>query len=99
MSAAQYTYAQEAKTPTAGDIEEVQTMIQRHLDYTQSAVAQRIMADWETAQPKFVKVMPTDYKRVLESLEEVERTGLTGEQAVMAAFELNKNSVARVSGN
>jgi glutamate synthase (ferredoxin) len=81
------------------DIEEVQTMLKRHVDYTQSAVATRILADWPTYQDKFVKVMPRDYKRVLEAVEEVERSGLTGEQAVMAAFEMNKNNVARVSGN
>ena len=81
------------------DIEEVQTMLQRHFDYTQSAVAERILADWPAAQPKFIKVMPKDYKRVLEAFEQVQRDGLTGDQAVMAAFELNKNNVARVSGN
>jgi glutamate synthase (ferredoxin) len=74
-------------------------MLRRHLNYTQSAVAQRLLAEWKTSVTKFVKVMPTDYKRVLEALDHVQSTGLTGEQAIMAAFELNKNSVARVSGN
>jgi glutamate synthase (ferredoxin) len=81
------------------DIEEVNTMLRRHLNYTQSAVAERVLAHWQDALKTFVKVMPKDYKRVLQSLEEVQRSGLTGDQAVMAAFEINKNDVARVSGN
>ena len=40
--------------------------------------------------PKFVKVMPKDYKRVLQSHQErVEAAGLSGEEAIMAAFEEN----------
>jgi glutamate synthase (ferredoxin) len=43
--------------------------------------------------------MPKDYKRALQAFKEVEARGLSGEAAVMAAFEMNKNDVARVSGN
>jgi glutamate synthase (ferredoxin) len=39
--------------------------------------------------PKFVKVMPQDYKRVLTSLKKVQSQGLSGEEAIMAAFEEN----------
>ena len=49
--------------------------------------------------PKFVKVMPHDYKRMLEAFAEVEASGLSGEEAVMVAFEKNKSDLARVSGN
>ena len=48
---------------------------------------------------KLVKVMPRDYRRVLEALEEAEAKGLVGDEALMAAFEANKNDAARVSGN
>jgi glutamate synthase (ferredoxin) len=74
-------------------------MLERHAGYTRSAIAERVLADWQAALPKFVKVMPKDYKRVLQAFEQVQRDGLSGDQAVMAAFELNKNDVARVSGN
>lgn len=37
----------------------------KHVEYTGSTVAQRLLADWNGALKKFVKVMPTDYKRVL----------------------------------
>ena len=43
--------------------------------------------------------MTKDYKRMLRAMQNVQRIGLSGEAAIMAAFELNKADVARVSGN
>ncbi|VAW70320.1 Glutamate synthase [NADPH] large chain [hydrothermal vent metagenome] len=48
------------------DINELKTYIENHLRYTGSEVAQRLLKDWDGALSQFVKVMPTDYKRVLE---------------------------------
>ena len=48
---------------------------------------------------KFVKVMPTDFKRAMEAMKRVEAQGLTGDEAVMAAFEENKKDPSRVGGN
>jgi glutamate synthase (NADPH/NADH) large chain len=42
-------------------------MIESHLRYTGSALARRILDGWEHLVPKFVKVMPTEYKRVLQT--------------------------------
>jgi len=58
------TFELEAVTDAA-DIAELKTLISRHLEYTESTVAAQILADWDTALAQFVKVMPTDYKRVL----------------------------------
>jgi len=80
------------------EIEQVWKMIQRHQTYTQSARAGAILADWDAHVPKFVKVMPKDYKRVLQSLERVQRSGLTGDEAIMAAFQENARDVARIGG-
>lgn len=49
----------------AADIEELKTLITRHLEYTGSTVARALLEDWETSLSQFVKVMPIDYKRVL----------------------------------
>ncbi len=49
----------------AADIAELKTLISRHLEYTESTVAAHILANWGSALAQFVKVMPTDYKRVL----------------------------------
>ncbi len=48
------------------DISELKQLITNHLEYTGSKVAERILADWESQLSQFVKVMPVDYKRVLE---------------------------------
>ena len=71
------------------EIESVWNMIQRHQTYTKSELAERILADWKNFVPKFVKVMPQDYARVLKSLKKVESQGLSGDDAIMAAFEEN----------
>jgi glutamate synthase (ferredoxin) len=80
------------------EIEQVWKIIQRHQTYTHSVRAEAILADWNRFVPLFVKVMPRDYKRVLQSLERVQASGLGGEEAVMAAFEENARDVARVGG-
>jgi glutamate synthase (ferredoxin) len=49
----------------ASDIELVRDLIARHVRYTGSAYAAGILHGWIDAQPRFVKVMPRDYKRVL----------------------------------
>ena len=48
--------------------------------------------------PKFVKVMPKDYKRVLQALAKAQADGLSGDEALDAAFEANARDVARVGG-
>ena len=64
-------------------------IIERHAIYTKSSRAAKILSAWEQYVPKFVKVMPQDYARVLKSLKKVESQGLSGDEAIMAAFEEN----------
>jgi glutamate synthase (ferredoxin) len=77
------------KLSDADEIEELWKLIQRHQTYTQSQKTVKVLADWKNFVPKFVKVMPQDYKRVLTSLKKVQSQGLSGEDAIMAAFEEN----------
>jgi glutamate synthase (ferredoxin) len=81
------------------DLQEVEELLKQHAIYTRSARAWQLLALWQETAPKFVKVMPRDYRRVLEALQEAEAKGLIGDDALMAAFEANKNDAARVSGN
>ncbi len=81
------------------ELQEVEEMLKRHAIYTHSGRAWQLLALWNESAPKFVKVMPKDYRRMLEALQKAESQGLVGEEAVMAAFEANKNDAARVSGN
>ena len=81
------------------DLQEVEEMLKRHAIYTRSAHAWQLLALWQETAAKFVKVMPRDYRRVAEALQQAEAKGLVGDDALMAAFEANKNDAARVSGN
>jgi len=74
-------------------------MVQRHARYTHSELGWRVLAMWSELTRKFVKVMPKDYRRMLEAVKRAEAAGLSGDEAVMVAFEDNKNDAARVSGN
>ena len=50
------------------EIEELKKLIKNHLRYTDSKIAKDLLANWSTAVNNFIKVMPTDYKRVLEEI-------------------------------
>ena len=81
------------------EVKDLKSMIQRHAEYTGSSVAKRVLAHWEHYLPMFVKIMPKDYQRVLETFQRLRQSGLSGDDAVMAAFEENKQDKTRVSGN
>jgi glutamate synthase (ferredoxin) len=83
----------------ADDVAEVKALIERHVEATGSKRAHYILENWEELQQRFVKVLPKDYERVLQAFKDVLASGLSGDEAVMAAFELNKNDKTRVSGN
>ncbi|GFO65022.1 glutamate synthase subunit alpha [Geomonas paludis] len=76
------------------DQETLKEMIAQHAKRTGSARATRILHDWKTHAHKFVKVMPMDYKRVLQALERAKASGLTGDDALAAAFEENASQAA-----
>ncbi|MEM8865520.1 MAG: glutamate synthase-related protein, partial [Planctomycetota bacterium] len=50
------------------DIAELRQLIEKHHGYTESSVAADVLARWDECLPQFVKVMPTDYKRVLQEM-------------------------------
>jgi len=52
---------------------ELKTLIERHVDYTNSNKASELLKDWERNLSKFVKVMPIEYKRALKRLETEEK--------------------------
>jgi glutamate synthase (ferredoxin) len=81
------------------EIKEVEAMIHKHVEYTRSGRARKILESWEEMVPKFVKIIPKDYKRMLQAMKRVQESGLSGDEAIMAAFEENKRDMARVGGN
>jgi glutamate synthase (ferredoxin) len=81
------------------EIQEVQELIKHHAEYTGSERAKHILANWDRYIAKFVRVIPRDYKRVLQAIKSLEKSGLNKEEVFMAAFEENKSDLKRVSGN
>ena len=65
----------ELETLLDEDLNDLKDLITRHNDYTDSAVAKEILDNWETESQKFVKVMPTDYKRVLNEMNKTKQQG------------------------
>jgi glutamate synthase domain-containing protein 3 len=47
------------------DLEAIHTLVRRHYEYTQSAVAWRVLSGWKQCLQQFVKVMPIEYRQVL----------------------------------
>ncbi len=54
----------------------VRELLESHLRWTDSAVAARLLADWEVAKTRFTLVLPRDYQRVLDVRAQAEREGL-----------------------
>jgi glutamate synthase (ferredoxin) len=74
-------------------------MIERHLQYTNSKRARHVLEDWDAMIGRFVRVMPRDYKRMLACIARAHEQGLTGDDAIMEAFEENARDLSRVGGN
>jgi glutamate synthase (NADPH/NADH) len=70
---------------TEGDVETLREMLSDHLAETGSAVAELLLGDWPPAAARFTKVMPRDYKRVLEAMERARADGVDVDAAVMAS--------------
>jgi glutamate synthase (ferredoxin) len=80
------------------DIAEVQALLQKFYEHTGSERPLRMLRSWEEYRPRFVKVYPNDYRRVIETQKRFKARGLSEEEAVMAAFEENARDLARVGG-
>ena len=57
----------ELEEPDEQDAEFLREIVERHLAETGSTVAKALLADWDAALKRFSKIMPLDYKRVLEA--------------------------------
>jgi glutamate synthase (ferredoxin) len=87
------------KLEDAAEIDGLRRMIESHLHHTSSERAKQVLADWAVSVPRFVKVIPKDYKRMLAAIARAHEQGLAGEEAIMVAFDENAHDLARVGGN
>ncbi len=81
------------------DIANIKAEIEKHVALTDSARGKFLLENWNAELPKFFKVFPRDYERMLECFRKVEEQGLSGDEAAMAAFEENLKDMSRVGGN
>jgi glutamate synthase domain-containing protein 3 len=65
------------------DVEWLRDTVRKHYEETESPVAERILKGWHTEVRAFRKVMPKDYRRVLDAMAEAEALGLDPIEAVM----------------
>ena len=68
--------------------EELEQLVRAHHEETGSEVAATLLADWPSALARFTRVMPSDYKRVLEAQEEALEEGLTEDEAAARMMEV-----------
>ena len=78
---------------------ELRRLVERHHSHTGSELARRVLDGWDEILPKFVRVIPRDYQRMLAAIARAEEQGLVGDEAIMVAFEENARDLARVGGN
>jgi glutamate synthase (ferredoxin) len=71
------------------EAELVLKLIGRHAELTGSTRAKAIVSKWAEMKPLFVKVIPHDYRRVLEAQKLMRSKGMSVEEAEMAAFQMN----------
>ena len=81
------------------EAEALRALIARHVEVTGSTHAAALLKTWPQTLARFARVIPKDYKRVLACLQRAHDQGLSGDEAVMAAFEENSRDLARVGGN
>ena len=67
------------------DIADLRHMIESHFEYTKSTVARRILDNWGAMLPKFVKVMPVDYKRALAIVGKSQNNAVANKEIVFVS--------------
>ena len=71
------------------DVQELKSMIQEHVAYTNSKKGKEILDHFGEYLPKFKKIMPHDYRRMMNTIVQMEEKGLSSEQAQIEAFYAN----------
>jgi glutamate synthase (ferredoxin) len=87
------------KVEDATEAAALRRLVENHLERTSSSRARQVLDAWDEWLPKFVRVIPRDYQRMLAAIARAEEQGLVGEEAIMVAFEENARDTSRVGGN
>lgn len=63
----------------------LRSLVENHVELTGSTVAERLLKSWDTTVGSFCKVMPDDYRRVLDAQAKAEQFGIDPVNAIMEA--------------
>ena len=74
------------------EVSELKQLIMDHVNYTNSEIGKRILEDFEGYLPKFKKIIPKDYKKMMNMIVAFEEKGLSREKAAIEAFYKVKNA-------
>ena len=72
------------------DVQELKELIAEHVAFTNSTKGKEIYDNFSEYLPKFKKVVPHDYKKMMMTIVQMEEKGLSSEQAQIEAFYANK---------
>ena len=73
------------------DVQELKSMIKEHVAYTNSGIGKEILDHFKDYLPKFKKIIPEDYEKMMSAILQMEEKGLSAEQAKIEAFNQIKN--------
>ncbi|WP_099156868.1 glutamate synthase large subunit [Virgibacillus ndiopensis] len=79
------------------ELMEIKEMVQNHYHYTESQKATYVLNNWNETKKEFVKVIPKDYKLMLEKIEAYKNEGLTDDEAAMSAFQSKNEKKSRLT--
>ena len=74
------------KVTSKYDVNELKSMIEEHAAYTDSEAAKRILDNFTDYLPKFKKIIPVDYEKMMTRILQMEEQGMSSEQAKIEAF-------------
>jgi glutamate synthase (NADPH/NADH) large chain len=84
------------KLSDSQELKDVYEMIEKHVQYTNSALGQRILNNWNEFASKFVRVIPRDYLAMQDRIKSLKESGMEKFDAEMTAFEERNKPVETV---
>ncbi|NBJ15264.1 MAG: glutamate synthase large subunit [Dehalobacter sp. 4CP] len=75
------------KIASEKELKEIREMIRKHVAHTGSPLGRKVLDNWADYAARFTKIIPKDYKKMMENIDRAHKAGLSGEEALTAAFE------------
>ena len=76
-----------SKIESDAELSEIKTLIENHVGYTGSPIGKKVLGDWENYSARLTKIIPNDYKLMMENIEKARGLGYSGDDALKYAFD------------